>query len=386
MNTRKRAFSLAAGLMLLVLLATLSPPAGAPPALGAGTSAYTRPAGPFQSPTGTASYPEGIATVCTTGPPDCDYTSIQEAVDAAGEGDLIKVAAGTYSGVSARPAPPGYVFPPSSGLITQVVYLSETLTIQGGYTLTNWAEPDPVANPTTVDAQGLGRVFFVSADSGLISPTIAGLYITHGDGTGLGGQPMNPDLGMGGGIYTRYASVTLNNNWILDNAANWCSGLSLSTGSIAVEGNTISHNQATHVTGGMCVWAGSGTMQENTFSNNTSESGTGGLYVRLCDGITLEGNSFVSNTTQGPSGGLVLHESTVTLNGNTFVANTAGDYGGGARVSDCTVTLSGNTFISNTAGTEGGGLYLDGGSSTLDGNIIVGNEAQSDGGGLVPGF
>jgi hypothetical protein len=34
-------------------------------------------------------------TVCSVGPPTCTFTSVQAAVDAAGDGDVIKVATGT---------------------------------------------------------------------------------------------------------------------------------------------------------------------------------------------------------------------------------------------------------------------------------------------------
>jgi len=54
------------------------------------------------------------------------YATVQNAVDAAGSGDLIKVAAGIYTGVQSCPVPLGYNGPSE---VTQVVYISKTVTI-----------------------------------------------------------------------------------------------------------------------------------------------------------------------------------------------------------------------------------------------------------------
>jgi hypothetical protein len=124
-------------------------------------------------------------TVCPAGPPDCEYAFIQDAVNAASEGDVIKVAGGVYTDLWGYPAPSGYPNPPASGLVTQTVFVSKTLSIQGGYALPDFAEPpDPEANPTILDAQGQGRAILIS---GVVSPTLKGLRLTGGDAQDLGG-------------------------------------------------------------------------------------------------------------------------------------------------------------------------------------------------------
>jgi len=75
--------------------------------------------------------------VCLDG---CLYASVQDAVDDSKTGDVIKVAAGDYTGVQAQDG------------VTQVVYISKAVTIRGGYTTTNWTTPDPETNLTTLDA------------------------------------------------------------------------------------------------------------------------------------------------------------------------------------------------------------------------------------------
>ena len=74
--------------------------------------------------------------VCLSG---CAYSSVQDAVDAANNGDVVKVAQGVYTGVQFR----------EWG--TQTVYISKTITIRGGYTTTNWSTSYPATQPTTLD-------------------------------------------------------------------------------------------------------------------------------------------------------------------------------------------------------------------------------------------
>ena len=47
---------------------------------------------------GASAAPGGIITVCQSGPPACDYGTIQKGIDAAGAGDTVLVSPGAYAG------------------------------------------------------------------------------------------------------------------------------------------------------------------------------------------------------------------------------------------------------------------------------------------------
>ena len=298
------------------------------------------------APAGTrAQGPDGydiyyVASSCA-GVPDPCYTTVQAAVDAADDpDDTIKVAGGTYGDVNDR-----------AGL-AQIVYISKTVTIQGGYTIPFTNPPDPDANPTTLDAQGQGRVLYITDDASMdseqvISPTIAGLRITGGDATGLGGE--GGGLQAGGGVYIYATTATISD----------------------------------------CV------VYENVASTDSNAQG-GGLYLEV-SGATLSGNTVVSNTActvaYGGGGGLALTGSAATLIGNTVQGNVASragyGAGGGLFLGGSAATLDGNMVLDNTAtlvptaSGKGGGLWVWGsGPFTLTNNLVADNHATTEGSGV----
>jgi len=95
------------------------------------------------------------------------YPTVQGAVDAANSGDTVKVA-GTCAW---PPAPSG-----QQNLLT----ISQTLTIAGGYTQTNWLTAHPITQPTTLDAEYNGRVLYM--EGGGITVTVNGLTLQRGSG------------------------------------------------------------------------------------------------------------------------------------------------------------------------------------------------------------
>lgn len=266
--------------------------------------------------------------------PSSPCRTVQYAVDQAASGDRIKVAAGVYSDINNR------------GGLAQVVYVDKTITIQGGYTAPGFADPpNPVANPTTLDAKGQGRVLYITGES---SPRVEGLRISGGDASGLGGDG---GWQVGGGVLVVTATATVENNQIFGNTA--------------------------ALGGGLALWHSDANVRDNTFTQNKADGG-GGTYLYRSDG-TLEGNTVTSNRGSW-GGGVQVESSNATLDGNTISANIA-NRGGGLSLLKGHPTLSGNSVLRNAAD-EGGGLFLWTTDATLVNNIVADNNADRAGSGL----
>jgi hypothetical protein len=220
-----------------------------------------------------------------------DSSALEAAIDAAPAFGTVRLA-GTCPGVQ------------FTGGQTQTAYINRQLTIEGGYDPTDWAAgPDPVANPTTLDAQGAGRVVYIDS------------------------------LGI----------LTLKNVSVVNGTADFGAGVFVN-GTLFLEDSRIVSNSAEQDGGGIYILdaADQAVIQRSEISGNTAFQG-GGIYNRgalVVDNSTMSDNTalfagaglFISNdgtaalefvTLYGNSGAGVENLGTLTLFGSVLAGNSA---------------------------------------------------------------
>lgn len=325
---------------------------------------------------------------------DAIFSSIQMAVDAAVGGEEVRVGAGVYKDMH---------------LINgryQVVYIDKNLTIQGGYTPPFSSAPDPLVHISTLDAQRLGRVIYVT---GSISVTIEGLHLTGG---------LTRLEEPGSGLYASGGTILLQNNVIANNITifGWGSGLYLTDTHTTLRGNNIHDNMGYgwNNGGGMAAEQSVITLQHNTISSNIASvepNGEeiqdpvygGGLYIADSQ-VSITDNLIYSNTAlvgEAPGlsfiysygGGLSLIRSSGHLEANNIFDNLAGQwadgYGGGIYIEESNGLLLTRNFIHDNVGSfynfgAGGGVAVYAmedltTSLTLHDNQIMKNIALTSG-------
>jgi len=237
-----------------------------------------------------ASVGDGYNTYYVAPNADCGrvepcYGSIQEAVNAVDEPtDVVKVAKGTYSVVS------------GSGMRRQVVYIGRPLTLQGGYSTTDWLTSRPDSNPTIIDAGGAGRGVVIEGVPVTASVTLDGFIITNGSATGQGGYYyQNQPLGdAGGGVYINNAVATIRNCELHHNTATtstftggWGGGLFAVSAAVTLQDSSVHDNAASayYMGGGggigLARSAGWSTIVRTVVRNNVG----GNAYTGLGGGI-----------------------------------------------------------------------------------------------------
>ena len=238
----------------------------------------------------------GTATPC--------YATLQSAIDAAQPGDEIRVAQGVYTDVTVV----DYDLTGLPQTLTQTMFIDKSLTVRGGYTITDWTVSQPLTYPTVIDPQGRGRGGFISTpDCGTsITVTLDGLSITHGYARGSGG-----------GLFVRGGNVTISGCHITENEGGSIgSGVYLSGDKMTLANNVVAHNTGTDYGHGVAVNMGVPTLSRNRITHNAN-----GLMLASTV-ATLTNNIIASNDEDGLfiSGGRVqTWHTTVADNGATGV-------------------------------------------------------------------
>jgi predicted phosphodiesterase len=262
------------------------------------------------------------------------YSSIQEAVNAAEERNIIMVEGGTYS---------------------EIINIDKSLTING-------AGP----GETIVDGYQNGSVFTVGAPNNRdIEVNLSGMTIKGGIGTSIQVNDNDGEVQyMCGGGILNYGKLTITDSTIFNNTA--FNGAGIFNGKILTLNNTIVTQNVANNGGGIF---------NNRGSNNI-------VTVNLNRGSSIEDNEATGNGGGINSGGNSLSGNNVNLYpGSTISGNIAKNYGGGIWIFLGELNLYGGE-ISNNTGWGGGGIYNYGGDANLRGGSIFNNIAMN-GAGIV---
>ena len=323
-----------------------------------------------------------------------EYATIQGAIDASSNGDVIAIAAGTYYEHSLNPSGKAITIGSASGNLDVTIDAQ-----QGGIVFViDSGEGEGTVIKDLVITGGIASGPYPSYYGGGIdcngsNPTITGCTISGNTASGSGDYSWL--ISGGGGIYCGYSSPTISNCTISGNTAsgsdakpwqNVGGGIYCEHSNTTIINCTISGNTATLGGGIYCNDGSSPTISGCTISGNTAVSG-GGIYCYDSDGTIID--CTISDNTAYHGGGITCrHLSRPTITNCTISGNTAYDVGGGiwcwtSRPTITNCTIEGNTVDSG----GGGGIACVGENPTISDSQICGNTpnqisgSYTDGGG-----
>ncbi len=342
-----------------------------------------------------------------------EYETIQAAIDASYNGNIVIVAPRIYTGPGNR----------------DIDFKGKAITVRS----TNPNDPNVVA-ATIIDCNGSeaephsGFIFQNGEDA---NSTLEGFTITNGyanaggaiyciasspavkncifsknvskwDGGGIYDYNSSPEVTnctftgnsagqYGGGMFNRYSSPTLNNCIFNNNSAAFISGGGIYNyySSLEVTNCTFTENSAysdpaypsVSFGGGICNRYGSSTIANCTFTGNSAGRG-GGMY-NYGNSLTITNCTFTDN--QAAIGGGVSNgsNSSSTVTNCIFIGNSVTDTGGGmSSYLDSNSIVNNCTFTDNSSDGWGGGMCIEHGSYMVNNCTFNGNSAGYDGGGL----
>jgi hypothetical protein len=300
---------------------------------------------------GTAS--AAVLTVCTAGPPTCQFATVSGALAASADGDVILIGPGSFAG--------GFTVTTDVNLVGSG---PGSTTIVGGSTgVTVAAGADVIIRQLTITgATGTGLV-----NNGT-------LVVRHGEVTANGSGSPSPDTG---GILNT-GTLTLNDVAVSHNDGFDVGGLG-NHGSAVIVGSTFDDNDAAFNAGAILNF-GDVVFRDGTMSNNGSQ---GAGSWNMAGSMTVI-NSFLINNSGGNNFGAIANgefangAASLVVRGTTFTGGSAFTGAAIANLAAGTASVSDSLIAFNNA-RSGGGIYSEG-SLTLMNTDVVFNTANSGGG------
>ncbi len=296
------------------------------------------------------------------------YDTIQEAIDAAEDGDEIVVDTGVYR---------------------------ENIDFKGKNITLRSVDPDDpeVVERTIIDGSGSGTVVSFRSGEGE-EAVLSGFTVTRGSGILIsgGGTPLiekciieDNDAEYGAGIVIFDSAPTIRENIIIGNSGFLGGGLFIEESSPQIEGNRIVSNRAEMGSGVVVISNSSPVLVNNTISNNVAARLGGGIVIAVNSTPTIRGNTITGNSAERNGGGILIEESEPIIEDNKISGNRAANGGGLFIVNTMSTALliTGNEIVNNLAYIAGGGLYMEGSSPTIEDNSFTGNLSEYLGGGAA---
>lgn len=269
-----------------------------------------------------------------TGSPTDPFCAIQDAIDAASPGDVVRVASGAY--------------------VETLDFLGKAITVRS----------KNGAALTTIDAASLGSCVTFSSGEGTDS-ILRGFRLINGSGTFLHSNPGGYDTYGGLAIFCLNSSPRIDENIVELNSRSaeiLGAGIHADGGSPRIDRNTIRNNGSGYLGGGIYCRNASPFIARNEISEHDASLGAG-IFLADCAGAELLDND--------------LHD-----NGTVFFGYNSGP-GPGLYATDCTeILIRGNRFRHNL-GTSGGGVTLENSDGLVEDNRFLDNGVEFEGGGLA---
>lgn len=367
--------------------------------------------------------------------PACDnatgapaYCTIQAAVDDAGAGDLIRVAAGAYTENVLIPSGSDLtiagddasstivdggdvervfrIFSSSTVTLTRLGVTNGNFSLGGGvYAVQADVRIERSLLYANTAANAGGGLFAVDSDITIQNSAVFdNSAVDDGGGVAVEGEGAlmvrdssvrANEANRGGGIYALDTSLDLRDSEVTDNTAVTGGGVFRNKGYLGAFDSLIQGNVATTGTGGGIATDDDATadtlleLYNVRVLSNTADSHGGGVYLGTgpSKSLTLQDSDINYNVTAGDGGGINVEEGHLTISDSVLYRNVAADDGGGgylySAAADATVQ---NSFIGgNEAGDDGGGLFAGATAGTaldIDRSLIYDNRAGGEGGAL----